>query len=93
MAPLGLLPAAIILVALIMAVAVDATWPLDFMDVVFGSAWTIIDRLVGLSVGPILGRLAIPARSELTGKFMPKIAVLMPAVVTATLVASRCSWS
>ena len=85
--PLGLVLAAVILVGLIVAVALDATWPLDFMHVVFGSAWTIIDLFVGLIVGPILGSLSIPARIEFTVKFMPKMVVLMPAVVTATLVA------
>ncbi|WP_287967383.1 hypothetical protein, partial [Acinetobacter sp.] len=36
LAPLGLALAAVTLVALVVAVVVDATWPLDFMHVVFG---------------------------------------------------------
>ncbi len=87
LAPLGLALAAVTLVALVVAVVVDATWPLDFMHVVFGSAWTIIDLFVGLIVGPILGSLPVPARIEFTVRFMPKMVVLMPTVVTATLVA------
>ena len=83
----GLVLAAAVLVALVVVVATDARWPLDFMHVVFGSAWTVIDLFVGLIVGPILGRLSIPARIEFTVRFMPKMVVLMPAVVTATLVA------
>jgi hypothetical protein len=85
--PVGLALAALILVALVVVVATDTLWPLDFMHVVFGSAWTIIDLFVGLVVGPILGGMSVPARVEFTVKFMPKMVVLMPAVVTATLVA------
>ena len=70
-----------------MAVALDAPWPPDFIHVVFGSAWTIIDLFAGLILGPILGSLSIPARIGFTVRFMPKIVVLTPAVVTATLVA------
>jgi hypothetical protein len=83
----GLALAGVILVALVVVVLTNALWPLIFMHVVFGSAWTIIDLFVGLIIGPILGTLSIPARIEFTVKFMPKMVVLMPAVVTATLVA------
>ncbi len=83
----GLVLGGVVLVALVVAVAVNQVWPLIFMHVVFGSAWTIIDLFVGLIIGPILGTLSIPARIEFTTRFMPKMVVLMPAVVTATLVA------
>lgn len=84
---LGLALAGVVLVALVVVVATNGLWPLIFMHVVFGSAWTIIDLFVGLIVGPILGTLSIQARIEFTVRFMPKMVVLMPAVVTATLVA------
>jgi hypothetical protein len=83
----GLVLAAIVLVALVVSVAVNKLWPLEFMHVVFGAGWTVIDLFVGLIIGPILGRLSIPARIEFTTRFMPKMVVLMPVVVTATLVA------
>jgi hypothetical protein len=83
----GLVLAGVLLVALVVVVATNGLWPLVFMHVVFGSAWTIVDLFVGLVIGPILGSLSIPARIEFTVKFMPKMVVLMPAVVTATLVA------
>jgi hypothetical protein len=83
----GLALAGAILVALIVAVSVNKLWPLEFMHVVFGAGWTVIDLFVGLIIGPILGSLSIPARIEFTTKFMPKMVVLMPAIVTATLVA------
>jgi hypothetical protein len=83
----GLVLAAIVLVALVVVVATNGLWPLEFMHVVFGSAWTIIDLFVGLLIGPILGKLPVPARIQFTTRFMPKMVVLMPTVVTATLVA------
>ncbi len=83
----GLALAGVILVALVVVVATNTLWPLVFMHVVFGSAWTIIDLFVGLVIGPIIGGLSIPARIEFTIKFMPKMVVIMPAIVTATLVA------
>jgi hypothetical protein len=83
----GLGLAGIIIVALIVVVATGGLWPLEFMHVVFGAGWTVIDLFLGFIIGPILGSLSIPARIEFTTKFMPKMVVLMPAIVTATLVA------
>jgi len=83
----GLVLAAVVLAGLVVAVAVNTLWPLEFMHVAFGAGWTIVDLFVGLVIGPILGRLSIPARIEFTTRFMPKMVVLMPVVVTATLVA------
>jgi hypothetical protein len=83
----GLVLAGIILVALIVVVATGGLWALEFMHVVFGAGWTVIDLFLGFIIGPILGSLSIPARIEFTTKFMPKMVVLMPAIVTATLVA------
>jgi hypothetical protein len=83
----GLVLAAIVFTGLIVAIAVNSMWPLVFFHVAFGAGWTIIDLLVGLVIGPIIGTLSVPARIEFTVKFMPKMVVLMPTVVTATLVA------
>jgi hypothetical protein len=83
----GLALAGVVLVALVVVVATNSLWPLVFFHVVFGASWTIIDLFVGLLIGPILGSLSIPARVEFTRRFMPKMVVLMPVVVTATLVA------
>jgi hypothetical protein len=49
--------------------------------------WTAIDLFVGFVVGPILGRLSIPARMEFSARFMPKMLLLMPTLVTMTLAA------
>jgi hypothetical protein len=83
----GIALAGVILVALIVVVATGGLWSLEFMHVVFGAGWTVIDLFLGFIIGPILGSLSIPARIEFTTKFMPKMVVLMPAIVTATLVA------
>lgn len=83
----GLIGVAAVFAGLIAAVAVNTLWPLMFLHVAFGAAWTIIDLFLGFVLGPILGRLSIPARVELTTKLMPKMVLIMPTVVTATLVA------
>src|SRR5919202_180680 len=74
-------------IALIVAIAANKLWPLEFLHVVFGAAWTIIDLFLGLVLGPILGRLSVPARIEMTTRLMPKMVLLMPTVVTVTLAA------
>jgi hypothetical protein len=83
----GLVFAAVAGVALIAAIASNKLWPLEFLHVVFGAGWTVVDLFLGLILGPILGSLAIPARIELTKKLMPKMALLMPTLVTVTLAA------
>ncbi|HEY3775139.1 MAG TPA: hypothetical protein VGL69_19190 [Solirubrobacteraceae bacterium] len=83
----GLIAVAVVFAGLIVAVAVNALWPLMFLHVAFGAAWTIIDLFLGFVLGPILGRLSIPARIELTTKLMPKMVLIMPTVVTVALVA------
>jgi hypothetical protein len=82
---LGLIPVAIVFAGLIVAIAVNELWPLQFFHVAFGAAWTIIDLFLGFVLGPILGRLAVPARIEMTTRLMPKMVLIMPTVVTATL--------
>jgi hypothetical protein len=82
---LGLIPVAIVFAGLVVAIAVNELWPLEFFHVVFGAAWTIIDLFLGFVLGPILGRLSVPARIEMTTRLMPKMVLIMPTVVTATL--------
>ena len=83
----GLVLVAIVLVALIVAIAVNKLWPLTFFHVAFGAAWTIIDLFLGLVLGPIMGKMSVPARIEFTTRLMPKMLLIMPVVVTATLAA------
>ncbi len=81
----GLVAVAVVFVLLIVAIAADKRWPLELAHVGGGAAWTIIDLFMGFVIGPILGRLSIPARIELTTKLMPKMLLIMPTVVTLTL--------
>jgi len=70
---------------LIASVGFNWKWGLDFNHVVGGGLWTAIDLFVGLVVGPILGRLSIPARAEFSARFMPKMVLIMPTLVAMTL--------
>ena len=81
----GLAIVAVVMVLLIAAIADNKLWPLEFFHVAGGAAWTIVDLFLGLILGPIIGRMSIPARVEFTTKLMPKMVLLMPTVVTATL--------
>jgi hypothetical protein len=83
----GLIFAAIAAAAVIVAVAVNKLWPLTFLHVAGGAAWTIIDLFLGLVLGPIMGQMAPPARVQFTTRLMPKMVVIMPIVVTMTLAA------
>jgi hypothetical protein len=84
---IGLVLAAIAAVLLIVAIAVNKLWPLMFLHVAGGAAWTIIDLFLGLALGPIMGAMPVPARIQFTTRLMPKMVVLMPIVVTLTLAA------
>src|SRR5437764_12856635 len=81
----GLVIVAVVMALLIAAIAVNKLWPLTFFHVAGGAAWTIIDLFLGLVLGPIMGRMSIPARVEFTTKLMPKVLLIMPTVVMMTL--------
>jgi hypothetical protein len=83
----GLIGVAVVLAALIAAIAANKLWPLAFLHFVGGASWTIIDLFLGFVLGPIMGSLPIPARIAFTTKLMPKMLLIMPTVVTATLAA------
>jgi len=83
----GLPIVGVVIVALVVAVATNKLWAIDFFHVVGGAMWTAIDLFVGFIVGPILGRLSIPARVEFSTRFMPKMLLLMPTLVIVTLTA------
>lgn len=84
--PLAGLPVVgVVVVALVTAIAGNWLWALDFFHIVGGGLWTGIDLFVGLVIGPILGRLSIPARAEFAARFMPKMLLIMPTLVLMTL--------
>jgi hypothetical protein len=83
----GLPIIAVIIVVLVAAIEYNRLWPLEFLHIVAGGTWTAIDLFVGFIIGPILGRLSVQARMEFLTRFMPKMVLLMPTLVTVTLVA------
>jgi hypothetical protein len=76
---------AVVLAGLVVAIAGNWLWALTFFHVVGGALWTSVDLFVGFVIGPILRMLPVPARVEFTKRFMPKMLVLMPTLVTMTL--------
>ena len=83
----GIVVSGVYVVALVVALISNTRWAVDFFHVVSGALWTGIDLFVGFVVGPIIGRLSIPARMEFSTRFMPKMVVIMPALVVGTLAA------
>ncbi len=83
----GLPIVAVVLIGLVVTIALNKAWAIDFFHVVGGGMWTAIDLFLGFVIGPILGRLSIPARIEFTTRFMPKMVLIMPTLVICTLAA------
>ncbi|NNN02070.1 MAG: hypothetical protein HKL86_09600 [Acidimicrobiaceae bacterium] len=81
----GLPVAGLAVVFVVVAIATNSTWMLMFAHVAGGALWTAIDLFVGLVLGPIMGRLSIPARAEFSSKFMPAMVIIMPTIVTMNL--------
>jgi hypothetical protein len=81
----GLPIVALVLVGLVAAIATGSPWALMLYHVAGGGLWTGIDLFVGFVVGPILGRLSLPARAEFSARFMPMMAIIMPTLVAMTL--------
>lgn len=81
----GLPVVALIVAGLIAAIATNARWALGFYHVAGGGLWTGVDLFVGFVVGPILGRLSLPARAEFSARFMPMMVLIMPTLVVMTL--------
>jgi len=86
--PLRALPVvAAALVLLVVAIAGNWLWALDFFHVAGGGLWTAIDLFLGFVIGPIMAKMPISARVEFSKRLMPKMVVLMPTLVVCTLAA------
>jgi hypothetical protein len=81
----GLPIVAIVLAGLVATIASNKLWPLTFYHVVGGGLWTALDLFLGLVIGPILARMPVAARAEFSARFMPKMLLIMPTLVTMTL--------
>src|SRR6195952_6027914 len=81
----GLPIVALVLIGVVVAISRDSRWGLTFYHVVGGGLWTGVDLFVGFVLGPIIGGMSVPARVEFSTRFMPKMLLLMPTLVTMTL--------
>jgi len=81
----GLPIVAVVIAGLVAAIATNKLWPLTFYHVVGGGMWTALDLFLGLVIGPIMARMPVSARMEFSARFMPKMLLIMPTLVTMTL--------
>lgn len=81
----GLPVVAVVIAGLVAAIASNKLWPLTFYHVVGGGMWTALDLFLGLVIGPILAKMPPAARAEFSARFMPKMLLIMPTLVTMTL--------
>jgi hypothetical protein len=81
----GLVFAAVAAIVIVVFIAINKLFPLVFLHVSFGAAWTIIDLFLGFVLGPIMGAMPPPARVQFITRLMPKMLVIMPIVVSVTL--------
>jgi hypothetical protein len=84
----GLAIAGVVIVVLIVTIARNWLWGIDFFHVVGGALWFSIDLFMGFVIGPLLARLDVPARMAVTRRLMPKMLIIMPVVVISTLTAA-----
>ena len=81
----GLPIVAVVIGGLVATIATNKLWPLEFYHVVGGGLWTALDLFLGLVIGPIMAKMSIAARMEFSSRFMPKMLLIMPTLVTMTL--------
>src|SRR4029079_3347787 len=81
----GLPVVAVVIGALIAAIATNKPWALNFFHVAGGRAWTALDLFLGLLPRRVCRSRATPARAEFTARYMPKMLLIMPTLVTMTL--------
>jgi hypothetical protein len=81
----GLPIVAVVIAGLVVTIATNKLWPLEFYHVVGGGMWTALDLFLGLVIGPIMAKMTVSARMEFSARFMPKMLLIMPTLVTMTL--------
>lgn len=81
----GLPIVAVVIAGLVATIATNRLWPLEFYHVVGGGIWTALDLFLGLVIGPIMAKMPVSARMEFSARFMPKMLLIMPTLVTMTL--------
>ena len=83
----GLPIVAIVVIGIVWAIKSDSRWALTWFHVAGGGLWTGVDLFFGLVLGPIIGRMSLQGRVELTARLMPKMVLIVPTLVTMTLAA------
>lgn len=81
----GLPIVAVVIAGLVATIATNKLWPLEFYHVAGGGMWTALDLFLGLVIGPIMAKMPVAARAEFSSRFMPKMLLIMPTLVTMTL--------
>jgi hypothetical protein len=81
----GLPIVGLVIALLVTAIGTNEIWALNFFHVAGGGAWTALDLFLGLILGPVIRSLSPPARAEFTARYMPKMLLIMPTLVTMTL--------
>jgi hypothetical protein len=77
----------LVIAALIVTIVSKSRYWLDFFHVFAGALWISTDLIMGFIIGPIMGRLDIPARMAFYKNLMTKMMVVMPTAVICTLAA------
>jgi hypothetical protein len=84
--PLAGLPfVAIVLVGLVVSIAGNWLWALDWFHVVGGAGWTTLDLFLGFVLGPMIARMTVSTRAEFVARFFPKVLLIIPTLVVMTL--------
>ncbi len=81
--PLFFLPT----VALVVALLLDRFVALDYVHVMSGALWTGFDIFMGIVIGPILGRMSGPARTDFVQRLVPTMLFRMPTLASVTITA------
>ncbi len=72
------------LAVMVVAIASDNHWFLNFVHVLSGLLWTGIDLFMGFMLGPILRKVPIAVRREILIRLVPRTLFLMPTLSTLT---------
>jgi hypothetical protein len=76
--------AAAALVLMVVAIASDSLWFLNFVHVFSGVLWTGIDLYLGFVLGPAMRRLDLSVRRIITANLTPRTLFLMPTIAAIT---------
>jgi hypothetical protein len=76
-------------VVMVVAIALEDIWLLNFVHVFSSVVWTGVDLFMGFVLGPVLRRVDPTARRAIVGRLVPRTLFLMP---TLALVSTTTGW-